>query len=46
LDRTIATVQRVFLRAGPIAIGPSPGNFARYGKAALRSNYNGGWLPF
>ena len=35
LHRTIATVQRAFLKSGPIAVGT--GNLSQYGKAALRA---------
>jgi hypothetical protein len=37
LHRTIATVQRAFLKSGKIAIGHSPGNHSKYEKpSALR----------
>ena len=38
LHRTIATVQRTFLKSGRIAIGPSPGNHSKYDRpSALRA---------
>ena len=37
LHRTIAMVQHDFLKSRPIAVGPSPGNLSKYGKAALRA---------